>query len=359
MFAEHTREQIARPDPYSRADEHPGRDDLGLGIRRCMKLAINYSNATADLLRNGIIGFDYFKCPAWPDLVATASMLRPVNVHFPLLVGTGEGPLDGETGESPDWARIESLLSATGTPLVNVHLVAPPRAYTGVPLDTDDPAHIAQVTERLIADVSAVVRRFGADRVIAENNPPNADECLRPALLPEVAGRVVRATGCGLLLDLAHVRLAAVALGMDARDYARLLPTGRIREIHVAGVQRIEGRWLERMLEHGVPAATIERLTGRMFDHLPMTEGDWTFFEWALAQIRSGAWRAPWIITFEYGGVGSLWEAITDGAILQEQIPRLQEIVALDRPWQAVHRSHSGDRLTEDGADFDTSAVFG
>ena len=158
-----------------------------------IKLAVNYSGATADLLRGGHVDFGYFKTPAWPDLIATAEALRPVDVHFPLLAGYGiDGALDGESRQSPDWGKIEALLAQTGTPLVNVHMVAPPTAYPGVPLDTGDPAHSDLITERLIADVSAVVRRFGAERVIAENNPPNADECLRPAYQPEVISRVVR-----------------------------------------------------------------------------------------------------------------------------------------------------------------------
>jgi uncharacterized protein len=294
-----------------------------------IRLAVNYSAAAGELAHRGQIDFDYFKCPAWPDLIATAEAIRLVNVHFPLLVGYGTGgALDGETGQPPDWDKFESLLADTGTPLVNVHLMAPPAAYPGVPRTTEAPADIEMVTERLIADVSAVVHRFGAERVIAENNPPNADECLRPAYLPEVISHVVRETGCGLLLDLAHVRLAARALGMEARPYAEALPVERIREIHVTGVQRVEGRWLERMQQQGVAPAEIQRLSGRLIDHLPMTDEDWSLLEWAMGQIRSGAWREPWIVTFEYGGVGPLWEALTDAEILQAQIPRLQRIVA-------------------------------
>jgi uncharacterized protein (UPF0276 family) len=293
-----------------------------------MKLAVNYSAATAELLRRGDVDFDYFKTPAWPDLIATAQALRPVNVHFPLLVGYGIGDaLDGETGQPPEWGKIEALLAQTGTPLVNVHLVAPPPAYPGVPLDTDDPTHIDLITERLIADVSAVVHRFGAERVIAENNPPNADECLRPAYQPEVISHVVRESGCGLLLDLAHVRLAAGALGLDARWYAEALPVERIREIHVTGVQRVEGRWLDRMRQQGVAPAEMERLAGRLTDHLPMTDEDWSLYVWAMAQIGAGHWSRPWIVTFEYGGVGPLWEALTDADALRTQAPRLRRIV--------------------------------
>lgn len=294
-----------------------------------MKLAVNYSATAAQLLTGGEIAFDYFKCPAWPDLITTAQALRPVNVHLPLLVGAGRGDaLDSETGAAPDWRRFEVLLAQTGTPLINVHLAAPPRDYPGMPPDTADPAHIEWVAERLSADLSAVVRRFGADRVIAENNPPSTDDCLRPAYRPEVIARVVRATGCGLLLDLAHVQLAAAALGMDARRYAGMLPVERLREIHVAGVQRVEGHWLARLAQHGVPAAAVETLAGRMFDHLPMTADDWSLAEWALAQVRCGAWREPWIVTFEYGGVGPLWEAITDIDLLRVQVPRLHRAVS-------------------------------
>ncbi len=293
-----------------------------------MKLAVNYSDATADLLRRGRVDFDYFKTPAWPDLIATAAALRPVNVHFPLLVGYGSGALNGETRQPPDWGKIETHLARTGTPLVNVHLMAPPTAYPGVPLDTADPAHSDLITERLIADVSAVVRRFGAERVIAENNPPNADECLRPAYRAEVISDVVRETGCGLLLDLAHARLAANALGLDARAYVAALPVERIYEIHVTGVQRVEGRWLEQMQQHGIAPAEIQRLAGRLVDHLPMTDADWSLCEWAMAQIGAGCWRRPWIVTFEYGGVGPLWEAVTDVDILHDQVPRLYMLVA-------------------------------
>jgi uncharacterized protein (UPF0276 family) len=298
-----------------------------VGYNPTVQLAVNYSAAAADLVRRGEIRVDYFKCPAWPGLVETAHALLPVNVHFPLLVGSGDGDaLDGETGQPADWDKVESLLAGTGTPHVNVHLVAPPHAYPGVPPDYNDPAYVERVTERLIADVTAVVRRFGAERVIAENNPPNVGECLRPAYLPEVITGVVRETGCRLLLDLAHVRLAAAALSIDAQHYTQALPTERIREIHVSGVQRIEGQWLERMAQRGVPAATIEAMAGRMFDHLPMTDEDWSLFEWAMAQTETGRWSRPWIVTFEYGGVGPLWEAVTDASVLRDEVSRLYEL---------------------------------
>lgn len=54
-----------------------------------MKFAVNYSTEGAELLRQGQIELDLFKCPAWPDLLPEARALRLAHVHFPLIVGSG------------------------------------------------------------------------------------------------------------------------------------------------------------------------------------------------------------------------------------------------------------------------------
>jgi len=72
----------------------------------------------------------------------------------------------------------------------------------------------------------------------------------------------------------------------------------------------------------------IRVYAGHEIDHLPMTNADWQFAEWSLAQIHSGAWREPWSVSFEYGGVGALWEAVTDAELLAADMPRLGEMVA-------------------------------
>jgi hypothetical protein len=62
-------------------------------------------------------------------------------------------------------------------------------------------------------------------------------------------------------------------------------------------------------------------------DHLPMGEADWPYVEWALAQIHQGKWAQPWVVTLEYGGVGSFWGAVTLPEALAAQIPRLYGLV--------------------------------
>lgn len=41
----------------------------------------------------------------------------------------------------------------------------------------------------------------------------------------------------------------------------------------------------------------------------------------------NGQWGVPWMIAFKYGGVGPLWEAITEPDVLKEQVPRLSTII--------------------------------
>ena len=292
-----------------------------------MKLAANYSDATAALVQSGQVAPDYIKCPAWPDLILRAQVVLPVYVHFPFLVGWGRGDaLDAEAGGPPDWDKIERLLAQTGTPYVNLHLTPRIVDWPAVPVDTADSAHVEIIAQALIRDVQAVCRRLGPERVVVENDHHNARQHLRPGFLPSIIARVVGETGCGLLLDLGHARISAFELGLADRDYAAALPVGRVREIHVAGVQRLEGEWLERL--EAVDPDFAQRYAHHLLDHLPMTGDDWALLDWAANQIRSGAWAEPWIVTLEFGGVGPLWELAGTPDELSQEITRLRQALS-------------------------------
>jgi uncharacterized protein (UPF0276 family) len=297
-----------------------------------MELAVNYSPPTAALLRAGRIAIDRFKCPSWPDLIATAQAQHPVYVHFPIQVGGGGGlARDSETGREPDWAACEQMLARTGTPLVNVHITASPRDYPGIPPATTDPAHTERLAEAAVRDLEAVTRRFGPKNVIAENAPDGHGSTLRPLLEPDFIRRVIEEAGCGLLLDLSHARRAADFLGMDVRRYIEALPVNRIGEIHVTGVYRVEGPLVEWAREKGLDEAALARAIGRLQDHLPMTGADWALLDWALERIAAGAWAAPWVVAFEYGMVGGFWERMIEEDVLLAQVPRLYAAVSVHR----------------------------
>jgi uncharacterized protein (UPF0276 family) len=245
-----------------------------------------------------------------------------------LNVGTGSGEaINTETGDPAEWGKIEELLEVTNTPLVNLHLAPSTDNYPDIPAESTEPAHVELLTEHLITDVNSVIRRFGANRVVVENVHSGHGKYLRPVYLPEVISRVVEETGGGLLLDLSHAQLAANHLGVNIYDYIEALPTGAIREIHITGIQRFEGRWVEIAQEAGFDQATIDKFRGRLMDHLPMTERDWAFLTWSIEQIKEGRWGKPWVIAFEYGSIGGIFAPIMDGEVIREQVPRLCDLV--------------------------------
>ncbi len=306
-----------------------------------MQFAVHYSPPAAALVDAGRITVDSFKCPAWPELIATVRAKYPMYVHFPLRVGWGIGDaLDTEKRQLADWSAVASLRAQTGTPFVNVHLEPTTDDHPTIPADTTEPDSIAFLTDCLIRDVRAVVRRFGPESVIAEN-VPNESGCLLPAYLPAVVRRVIEECDCGLLFDIPHARRAARALGMDAREYIALLPVERTREIHLTGIQQFDERWMGVLRSAGLSESVVAQFAGRWQDHLPFTDADWEFTAWSLDQVAHGHWGQPWIVALEYGGVGPLWEAVTDPAILAAHIPRLAAMVHACRAPSGQHAAQS------------------
>jgi len=292
-----------------------------------MDLAVNYSAAMADLVARGLAEVDRYKCPAWPDLVSKITGDVPLYVHCPLRVGAGTGtPIDTEKNTSPDWGAMEAMLIATDTPWFSAHMGPQPDDHPDLSGATWD-TQVAVITEALIRDIQGMTDRFGPDRVVGENIFEYHGMHLRPAVLPEVLCDVVEATGCGLLLDLSHARLAARDLGVDPKAYIEALPLSHLREIHVTGIQRFDGRWVEMLERAAFPEEDIDRYRGELIDHLPMVDGDWDFLAWVLDRIRSGAWPEPEIIAYEYGGVGREFEAMTVQSELAAQVPRMYAMV--------------------------------
>jgi uncharacterized protein (UPF0276 family) len=269
-----------------------------------VQFALNYSNEAADLLRCEQLSLDRFKCPDWPDLIAVAQELAPVYVHFALRAGHG-------ALAATDWARVAALCEQSGTPYVNVHLAPMQADMPHIPLDTTDPAHAAAVYERVRDDIAAAVEQCGAERVIVENVPyfghiPDTYPILRPAAEPQFIRRVIAETGCGLLLDLSHARIGARYLGLDEDAYLDSLPGERLRELHITGLRHIDGLW---------------------HDHMPMTDADWPALAGVLERIACGEWARPWVVSFEYGGVGPVFADRSEAAVIAEQVPRLYEMV--------------------------------
>ena len=293
-----------------------------------MKFALNYSLPALALWRETPTAFDLLKLPAWKALVDEVSPAHPAYIHFPLSVSNGSGVvLNSETKQPANFSQIESFMAQTATPLVNIHLDPALRQHPDLTPGDLSLSTQKELIRRLIRDVSVLTEHFGAEKVIAENDP-GSSRTVSAVLLPEVISAVIRETGCGLLLDLAHVQLAARALGLEPQDYLSRLPTDRIGEIHISGVQYLDLEWQARLRAAGtLPEEKLARYREVWMDHVPLTSADWAYLDWAAAQIRGGAWQEPWVASCEYGGIGSFFAAALDETVIQEQIPRLGKLL--------------------------------
>jgi uncharacterized protein (UPF0276 family) len=290
-----------------------------------MKLAVHYTPQLVELLRQVEVDVDIFKCPAWPQLIPEAKAVRPVYIHFPLMVGKGiQTAFDTGAKQPVDWAKIDTLLAQTDTPYINLHLALLEDDYPALPRDT---TQSDLLVENALKDIEAAVTQYGRERVMIENDNAFGGAYLPITYQADFIRTVVEASGCGLLLDLAHAHLAANALKMDTREYIGLLPTHVLREVHVSGVQFMTDAWVAevqaKLQNTDVSPQVVERFRGHLLDHQPMTDMDWSLLAWALDKIESGAWNEPWIIASEYSGVGALWQAVTDVQVLREQVARL------------------------------------
>lgn len=261
-----------------------------------MKFAVNYSPQAADVLRQGRIDIDLFKCPDWDDLVAAARELRPTYVHFPIIVGNG-------SINQVDWGRVEHFLNTTDTTYVNTHL-APQMG------DFPDPDDMDRIMQQLRGDIGALVERFGADRVLLEHVPYSGSatetDYLPLTADPGIYQKMVNEFGVGMVIDLSHARLTARHFGLDERGYVASLPVKVMRELHITGIQKIDGEDV---------------------DHMHLSDIDWRFVEWAFASIKQGLWNPPDVVTFEYGGTTDLFDWRSDPEIIAQQVPPLREMM--------------------------------
>lgn len=257
------------------------------------KFALNYSTHAGDLVIESKIDPDLWKCPGWQGIIHTAEKTRPVYIHFEIEVGNGKF-------SQLDYEKIASFLATTQTPHLNCHLGAPPEMRNGSQRDR------AQLLKAWVADLDRLKKRFPNVALIAENLPyfpiyPQYTLSSDSKLI----GAALKETGTDLLFDLSHARISATHLGVELQAYMEPLPMESLRELHITGLKHVHGYW---------------------HDHFELVGQDWEFASWAADQIKTGAWRQPEIVAFEYGGVGDVFSWRTDRALIEEQVPRLKDL---------------------------------
>jgi len=265
------------------------------------QLTVNFSPQAAALVASGAVTVDLFKVPDWEDLIAAAREVLPVHVHFPNQIGAAR--------EKPQVDRAAVLMRDTGTVNFNVHCAPSRERFPDIAVGASDAASLATVAAALTADLEPACSAFGSHNVIVENLIYRGDDrgLLRAGVTPELLTEVVDDVGCGFLLDVSHARITAATLGVDPWRYLDSLPVHAMRELHITGVHVIDGG---------------------LRDHLPFQAADWEFLDGVVARVLAGAWPAPALVAFEYGGVGPVFEWRSDEDVLADQLPRLRETLA-------------------------------
>lgn len=272
-----------------------------------MLLSVHFSPDAAELLAEGRIDCDTFKVPDWDEVIAAASELRPVEVHFPLQLGAS---LPAESGLD----RVAELLERTNTPRLNLHVAPSRERFPDLAVDDVGQSARKLVLDGLLADLAPFAERFGAENLMLENLPYRGPErgLLRAGVDAELLGSLLAASGCGLLLDVAHAVITAATLGIDVDDYLGELPTATLVDLHVSGVRELDG-------------------SAR--DHMPLSAQDWELIERVFLRVATGDWPVPRSVALEYGGIGPVFAWRTDSEVLAAELPRLAQLAA---PWRSL-----------------------
>jgi uncharacterized protein (UPF0276 family) len=225
-----------------------------------MQLTASLAGALVDLIRanDGLVDAAEFSSHYSLEEVRDyrrALPELPFHFHSSTLiqqVGQGPGIMD----------EIHAYLALTESPWFSAHIIA---SDPDAAPDTVIPWLVQQVRRLEVALEMPV---------ILENMPGQAWDGGLFVAEPKLITQVIEETGCRLLLDTAHARIAAARLHMDVHDYLARLPLSQTAQIHVCGPR----------LQDGV-----------LFDaHEALQEEDYTLLDWVLARAD------PQVLTLEY-----------------------------------------------------------
>lgn len=256
-----------------------------------IQLSTNLSDPALDLLRENPAAVDALEIGPWLPLkkiTPQRQALPGMPIHFhggSLLLKVG---LPGVLQQAQEYVRL------SGSPWASFHLFIWPYWMAWllyryrVRLPRPNPE---RQTRRLIGQIQQMQCALSVP-VTLENIEfvpyPQFIDHVQPALIR----RVLEQTGCRLLLDLGHARVAAAELGLAERDYLLQLPLERVAQIHVSG---------PRMKN------------GRLFDaHETLQEEDYALLEFTLQRTQ------PQVVTLEF---------IRNQADLKAQLERLRALL--------------------------------
>ncbi len=166
--------------------------------------------------------------------------------------------------------RCQRSIALTGSPWFSLHLgfSAERVTFRDHMLPESPVLDRGTCLERMVDAVGYAQRHLDVP-VLIENLDYCPEGAYEHVCVPEFIAEVVSATGCWVLLDLAHLQVSADWLGYSPEDYASRLPLERVIEIHVSSPRQVESR-----LDDG---------------HFELVERDCLLLEWTLKQCEPRA----------------------------------------------------------------------
>lgn len=256
-----------------------------------IKLTTNLSAPLTELLQDDPVLVDGLEIGPWLSL----EELRAARQQLPDMPFTFHGGnLLLQVGSPGILQRARDYVEATASPWASMHLFIWPYWMArilyrvSIPLPRPDPR---QQVARLIRQVHQLQAALPVP-VTLENIEFVPSRKFIDHIQPALIRHVLDETGCALLLDLGHARVAAAELDIPARDYLLQLPLERVIQIHISG-PRIKN--------------------GRLFDaHQTLQDEDYDLLQFALQHTR------PQVLTLEY---------IREKAALRQQLAQLRQLI--------------------------------
>lgn len=227
--------------------------------QRPPRLAVHYSPALDALWSAWQDRVDYVKVGPWTG----EAVLERYHGRC-LLHGIADGFYLSarDLPAEPFWKELRRLTALTGTPWLSDHIAfacseVRTRFREGVvDVDGRDPLQPAEAVALMIRAVDAIEGHTDVP-FLGENLDYVDIPAYRHITEPSFIDEVLRLSGCDLLLDTAHARVAADWLGMPVETYLDALPLERAREVHYNGPRRRAGRLWDA---HATASAEDERL---------------------------------------------------------------------------------------------------
>ncbi len=255
-------------------------------------LSTNYSEALLSLFKNGRPPISAVETGPWftiPQIEEAQRKLPQFDLHF-----HASSMLTNRFRLAPAIRRIQAYHACTKSPWVTPHIDLLPPGYFKMArsykllLPMPGPQ---RMIDRFIMRVQQLSQVMDIP-IVLENMPslPNGRFLFQSD--PRRITHILEQTGCNMLLDTSHARVAASLHNIDIHDYLHQLPLDKVVHIHLSGPRERDGQ---------------------LFDaHESLQEEDYKLLAWLLERTQ------PRLLTLEY---------FRDPTLLLEQLNRLAHLI--------------------------------